>query len=134
MSYFASRLACIPDMKKRLVILLAALHLSAHAAPHSDPLELPLKQYALVLAVALLGGIVSFYSKVRAGSVAAWNVFHLIGEMATSAFAGLLAFWICAYVDLAPLLTAAIVGIAGHMGARAISAFERWAQKRAGSL
>ena len=117
-------------MKKRLAILLAAIHIQAHAAAAQDPLELPLKQYALVLAVALLGGIVSFYTKVRAGHVAAWNVFHLVGEMATSAFAGLLAFWICAYVDTPPLLMAAVVGIAGHMGARAISMFEHWAQKR----
>lgn len=119
-------------MKKRLAILLAALHLSATAAPNTDPLELPLKQYALVLAVALLGGIVSFYAKVRNGSVAAWNLFHLIGEMATSAFAGLLAFWLCSYMDAPQLLTIAVVGISGHMGARAIAFFEHWAQKRFG--
>lgn len=115
---------------KRLVTLLAALHIGANASPSSDPLELPLKQYGLVLAVALLGGVVSFYTKVRAGHVAAWNVFHLIGEMATSAFAGLLAFWLCAYMDIPQLLTVAVVGISGHMGARAIALFENWAQRR----
>lgn len=115
---------------RRLLAFFAALHISANAAPNSDPLELPMKQYGLVLAVALLGGVVSFYAKVRAGHVAAWNVFHLIGEMATSAFAGLLAFWICSYLDTPQLLTVAVVGIAGHMGARAIALFEHWAQRR----
>lgn len=119
---------------KRLLALLLTLHLSASAAPNSDPLELPLRQYMLIIGLSLLGGLVSFYAKVRAGTVAAWNLFHLIGELATSAFAGLMAFYVCAWLDLAPLLTAAVVGAAGHMGARAISAFEAWAQEKAEKL
>jgi CHASE2 domain-containing sensor protein len=124
----------VDGVKRLLVALLAALHIAVQAAPNSDPLDLPLRQYLLIFGLAMLGGLVSFYAKVRAGTVAAWNVFHLIGELATSAFAGLMAFYVCTWIDLAPLLTAALVGAAGHMGARAISAFENWAQDKAKKL
>ena len=117
---------------KRLTALLLAIHLTAQAADAS-PLDLPIRQYVLVLIVAILGGVVSFYAKVRQGYVKAWNVFHLIGEMATSAFSGLLAFWICTFANTPELLTIAFVGISGHMGARAIALFEVWMQKKFGA-
>lgn len=119
--------------------LLAAITVAVSIALHSqpaaadadrDPLEYSLREYGLVLALALLGGIVSFYAKVRAGQVAAWNVMHFVGELATSAFAGLLTFWLCESAGAPKLVTICMVGIAGHMGARAISAFEAWAYAR----
>jgi hypothetical protein len=118
-------------LRRMAVAALAAAAVSARAA-NDHPLDVSLRQYAFVLGIALLGGIVSFYAKVMAGRVHAWNVFHLVGEMATSAFAGLLAFWLCEWSGTPPLLTAALVGISGHMGARAISGFEAWAQRKFG--
>ena len=58
---------------------------------------------------------------------------ELIGEIATSAFAGLITFWLCEAAQLDPLVTAALVGISGHMGSRALYQFERWAQTRLGN-
>ena len=121
-------------MKRRLVLMLLAMAVAMPAAAADrDPLEIPLKQYAVVLAVAVLGGLVSFYAKVKSGSVAAFNVMHLIGELATSAFAGLLAFWISESVGAPQLVTICLVGVAGHMGARAIGIFEEWAARRWGT-
>ncbi|WP_236640481.1 phage holin family protein, partial [Tepidimonas charontis] len=60
------------------------------------------------------------------------NLFELIGELATSAFAGLITFWLCEAAQFKPLITAALVGISGHMGSRAIFQLERWAQARFG--
>lgn len=120
-------------MRRRLVVLLIALHALPASASDRDPLDFPLRQYAFILAISLLGGMVSWYAKVRQGTVQAWNVMHLIGELATSAFAGLLAFWFCAWANTPPLIAAALVGVAGHMGARAIGAFEEWAQRKFGS-
>lgn len=100
--------------------------------PPTDPLDIGLRQYGATLAVAFLGGIVSYVSKVRSGAVKAWSVMHLIGELATSAFAGLLCFWLCTFANTPGLVTISLVGIAGHMGARAIAVFESWAAKRWG--
>ena len=109
-----------------------SLHLVAQAEPTTtkDPLNYPLRQYGFMLAIALVGGLVSWYAKVRDGKAAAWNIMQLVGELCTSAFAGLMCFWICELLNAPPLLTASLVGIAGHMGTRAIQAFEDAARKR----
>jgi len=125
-------------MRTLITTFVLCLHLLAPLAAWAqpvvrDPMSYPLKQYAFLLGTALLGGLVSWYAKVRSGAVSAWSLTQLVGELATSAFAGLLAFWVCEYMQLSPLLTAAIVGICGHMGTRAIAAFEEMAQRRLGA-
>lgn len=117
-------------MKRRLILIFLALAATQAWPADRDPLEIPLRQYAAVLGVAVFGGLVSFYAKVRAGHVLAFNVMHLIGELATSAFAGLLAFWIAEGLGTPQLITICLVGVAGHMGARAIGFFEQWAARR----
>lgn len=117
-------------MKSILYTLALYLHALPANAADKDPLDYSLRQYGAVLAVAILGGLVSFYAKVKAGHVSALNLMHLIGELATSAFAGLLAFWFAEAAGLPQLLTICMVGISGHMGARAIALVEEWAQRR----
>lgn len=117
-------------MKRRLVLILLALAATQALAADRDPLEIPLRQYAAVLGVAVFGGLVSFYAKVRSGHAQAFNLMHLIGELATSAFAGLMAFWIAEGLGTPQLVTICLVGVAGHMGARAIGIFEVWAARR----
>jgi hypothetical protein len=102
----------------------------AQAASPKDPLSYPLRTYGLMLAVAILGGFVSWVAKVKTGEVSPGSVFHLIGEITTSAFVGLVTFWVCEYLNLPQIITAPIVGIAGHMGAKAITLIERAAQKK----
>ena len=122
-------------MMRALAAAVLALATSAYAAdPVKDPFNYPLKQYALVLAMALLGGLVSWIAKVRAGTVRAWNLMSLVGELCTSALAGLLCFWLCEWQGFNPLLTASLVGIAGHMGTRALLMAERVAEKRWGVI
>lgn len=112
-----------------VIVLMAPLLAKADA---KSPLDYSVKQYGFTLAIALLGGLVSWLAKVRKGDAQMWNVMQLVGELCTSAFAGLLAFWLCEWSGAPPLLSAAMTGIAGHMGTRAISAFEEFAQKRFG--
>lgn len=119
-------------MTRFLITIALALHMLPAHAQDKHPLSYPLREYVLLLAVATLGGVVSFYAKVRNGTAQAWNLTHLVGELATSAFAGLIAFWLCEWGNTPQLLTISIVGISGHMGARAISAFEEFAQARWG--
>lgn len=102
---------------------------SAAQTAIKSPLSYSLKEYGAVLAVALLGGIASWWAKVRKGEVLIWNITALIGELCISAFAGLMAFYLCENFNVSPLLTAAIVGMSGHAGAKGITWLESLGQK-----
>lgn len=102
----------------------------AQAITPRDPLSYPLKTYGFMLAMAIFGGFVSWYAKVRNNEIPAGSIFHLIGEITTSAFAGMLTFFACEYVALPQLLTAALVGVSGHMGAKIITLAEDAAKRR----
>jgi hypothetical protein len=124
-------------MKTAIVAAVLALHMLSPVAAWAqdkakNPLDYSLKQYALFLGIALLGGVVSWYSKVRSGAIPAVSINHLIGELSSSAFAGLLCFWICEWSGFPQLLTAALTGIMGHMGTRGVTLFEEWAARRWG--
>lgn len=97
--------------------------------PEKDPTHYALLTYAWVLALSLLGGVVNFARKVREGTSRRYNFSEFIGELVTSAFAGLITFWLCEWAAVHPLLTAALVGISGHMGSRAIFKLEQVAER-----
>lgn len=84
------------------------------------PLSYSLREYGAVLVMALLGGLASWWMKVRKGEIMAWNLSSLIGELCVSAFAGLVAFYLCEYFNFNPLLTSAVVGMSGHAGAKGL--------------
>ena len=117
-----------------LVTLILVLHLMLPISALAEgalkhPLSYSLQEYALVLALALAGGLASWWAKVRRGELVMWNLSALIGELCMSAFAGVLAFWLCELFKLDPLLTACIVGMTGHAGARALTWFEVLGQR-----
>lgn len=118
-----------------VVHLIIAMYLSmgpitawASSEP-KDPLSYPLKTYGFMLVMAIFGGFVSWYAKVRRNEIPGSSLFHLIGEITTSAFAGLVTFFICEYAGLPQVITAPLVGIAGHMGAKVISWYEERATR-----
>jgi LydA holin phage, holin superfamily III len=113
--------------------LLGALPAFAQTVSSKDPMAYSLKTYGFMLGVSIIGGLVSFYARVKRGEAHYTNVMQLIGELCTSAFAGLITFWVCEWRDVPPILTAPIVGIAGHLGARAITMFEDYATRHAQS-
>ncbi len=85
-----------------------------------DPLSYPLITYAWVFLLSILGGMVSFNTKIRSGHARPFNFMELIGEIMTSAFVGVITFWLCEAAGVSALISAAMVGISGHMGSRAI--------------
>lgn len=101
-----------------------------------SPLSYSLREYGVILGIALLGGFASWFSRVRRGEADGMKFSALIGELAISAFAGLMAFWICESLDLSPLITAAAAGMAGHAGGNGITWLEnlgkRYAEHRVG--
>lgn len=96
----------------------------------------PWLAYWWVLALAIWGGTVNYIRKVKAGEVSRFSITELIGELVTSGFAGFLTFLICSAANIDELITGALVGISGHMGARGIFAaermLERWGEQRLG--
>jgi hypothetical protein len=92
--------------------------------PEKDPTSYSLLTYLWVFALSMMGGFVSFMRKLRNGHARAFNVAEFIGELVTSAFAGVITFWLCENAEISPLMTAALVGVAGHMGSRAILTIE----------
>jgi hypothetical protein len=78
-----------------------------------------------VVVVALLGGLVSFISKVRSGDTRIWNFSEFFGDMFTSSIAGIFFYWICRGLELNEWFTAAIIGMAGHAGSRGIFMLEK---------
>lgn len=124
-------------MKTILVQIILCIHLiapsiaAAQAQVTRDPLSYPIRTYGFMLGFAVFGGMVSFYAKIRKGEVEATSLTHFVGEIATAAFAGLVVFYICEYAKFDQILTAPIVGISGHMGAKIIALIEEEAKRRA---
>ncbi len=98
--------------------------------PEKDPTTYAAITYLWVVVLSCLGGVVNFSRKVKGGHTRPFNLPEFFGEVLTSGFAGVLTFYLCEWAGVAQLLTAALVGISGHMGSRAIFLFEKWAEKR----
>lgn len=86
--------------------------------------------WAVMIAISLLGGAVSFARKMKEGHARAFNFTELIGELATSAFAGIIAFNLCQWREFDIRLTIALVGICSHMGTKAIMKAETYLSLR----
>ena len=95
-----------------------------------DPTSYPFITYAWVLGLSALGGFVSFMNKLKEGKTRVFNIVEFMGEIATSAFTGVITFWLCENAQFSPLITAALVGVSGHMGSRAINLIEELLSKR----
>lgn len=100
------------------------------AVLEKDPTTYAAITYLWVIALSAWGGLVSFFTKVKKGEARACNFIELIGEIVTSGFAGILTFWLCEAANFNALVSAALVGISGHMGSRAIYAMEVWATRK----
>ena len=98
--------------------------------PEKDPTNFTLITYAWVLFLSTWGGLVSFFRKVKTGETKASNIMELVGELVTSAFAGVITFYLCDAAGIGGLISAVFVGISGHMGTRAIFLLERAVEKR----
>lgn len=98
--------------------------------PEKSPESYTYLTYLWVFGLSALGGAVSFLRKVKDGHARAWNFAEFFGEIFTSAFAGVMTFYLCEWGGFAPLATAAFVGIAGHMGSKAIAHLEGFFEAR----
>jgi hypothetical protein len=100
--------------------------------PEKDPTTYSMLTYLWVFGVSAFGGVVSYIRKVRSGQAEKFSILEVVGEIAIAAFTGLVTFWLCEAASIGQPLTAALVGISGHMGSRAIALFEDYLKRRLG--
>lgn len=103
-------------------------------AGERGPFDYHFLTYLWVFAVSAFAGLVSFFRKVRQGKARAFNIAELVGELATSALAGLLTFWLCEWGSVDKLLSAVCIAVSGHMGTRAIFLLEKTFEAKAARL
>lgn len=85
--------------------------------------------FAWMIGLSFWGGIAGYLRKVKQGNQR-FSFTELIGELFISGFVGVLTFLLCQSAQLNMLLTAAIVGISGHMGSRAILTIEKMLESK----
>lgn len=97
--------------------------------PEKDPTSYSILTYSWVIVLSLWGGLTQHIRRGRP-----WRglrtVAELISDLVTSGFSGILTFHLCEAAQFQPLVTAALVGISGHMGSRAIFAIEQLLTRR----
>lgn len=115
-----------------VIILLCAVVFMvnpAQAAEARSPFDFSPFTFGWVLLISILGGGVNYNSNVRKGR-ARFHLAEFIGEMFTSAFAGLLTFWLCQSGGVPEMLQPVLIGISGHMGSRMIFKIQRHIETR----
>jgi len=95
-----------------------------------DPTAWSAATWLLALGMAIGGGAVNWYAKVKQGHTRAFNVVELIGEIFTSGFVGLGVFMLLAAIDQPMGVCAAAAGVGGHMATRLLFAVERAIERR----
>jgi len=94
--------------------------------PEKDPANLGWVTCLWVFLLSRLGGFVAYWQKLKDGSVRVFNVVEFIGELCTSAFTGILTYYLCDAAHISAFLTAALVGISGRIGNRALFLLEKF--------
>ena len=91
--------------------------------PEKDPFTYTLITYAGVIFLSSWGGLVCYIRKIRTG-MRRFSLAEFIGELCISAFVGILTFFLCESLKTPQVLSAALIGVSGHMGSRAIFIIE----------
>ena len=93
--------------------------------PEKDPANWAIVTWVLALSMAVGGGLINWYARIRRGHARAFNFIELIGEIFTSGFVGLCVFMLLSSWDQPACRCAAAAGVSGHMATRLLFAIER---------
>lgn len=102
--------------------------------PTKDPTTWAMSTWMLALGMALGGGMISWYSKLKQGHTRVFNIIELIGEIFTSALTGLGVFMALDAIDQPIGMCAAASGISGHMATRLLFAIEKAIESKINKL
>lgn len=89
--------------------------------------------FAWLVIIAIWGGTASYLGRLKKKK-GKFSMVELIGEWTISGFAGIITAYFCQEFSLSFFMTAALAGISGHMGGRAIFLIEQIFEKKAKSL
>lgn len=93
--------------------------------PDKDPANWAAATWVLALSMAVGGGVVNWYARIKRGPVRAFNFIELIGEILTSGLVGLGIFMLLSSWGQPAGACAAAAGVSGHMATRILFAIER---------
>ena len=93
--------------------------------PEKDPANWALGTWVLALSMAIGGGLINWYARIKRGHARAFNFIELVGEIFTSGLVGLGVFMFLSSWDQPAGACAAAAGVAGHMATRLLFAIER---------
>ena len=80
--------------------------------------------------LSMCGGIANYANKINQGVVKRFSIVELIGDLFISGFVGFITFLLCDSAGIDVRITAALVGVSGHMGSRAIFTLEKVINKK----
>lgn len=95
-----------------------------------DPTAWNLATWVLALAMAMGGGFVNWYAKVKHSHTRAFNLMELVGEIFTSGFVGTGVFMTLDGFGQPMSLCAAGAGVGGHMAARLLFMIEHIVEQK----
>jgi hypothetical protein len=102
-----------------------------------DPTSYSLLTYIWVIGLSAWGGVAGYIRRVKTKNHAHFSLAELVGEVFISGFVGVLTFYFCESAHINPVLSAALVGISGHMGSRSLYFMEaivkRWISRWVGT-
>jgi hypothetical protein len=100
--------------------------------PPIEPQELPLRTILLIIGLSMLGGLASFFERVRRQDLHAHWLLELVADILYSLAAGFSAWYLAIALGGCPYTAAAAAILAGHLGARWLILLQRALLRRFG--
>lgn len=101
--------------------------------PNRDWLNYPWDTWLFMLGFSIWGGLANLVQRYRNSQHRRFSLTEAIGELTISAFAGIVIYNLCDGLGVPRSITAAFVGISGHMGSRLIYVLEHWLKEKLGT-
>ena len=102
--------------------------------PDKDPANWAAATWILALSMAVGGGLINWYARIKRGHARAFNFIELVGEIFTSGLVGLGIFMLLSSWDQPAGACAAAAGVSGHMATRLLFAIERAIERQIDAL
>jgi hypothetical protein len=102
----------------------------AGAKMQKTPLDYELITYIWVIGLSAWGGLANYFHKIKMGVIVRFSFVEIVGDIVISGLAGVTTFYLCEAAGFPQVVTAAFIGVAGHMGSRVIFLMENMFDSR----